>query len=141
MNTNQPVKIVGEITVDPNHVGQTADIIVYASFATLDDPDNPIVVMLGENGTILPWNSQPASLIPFVSQIQLQAKHSVDIYNAALPEGRAQIFFGYLLDDALVVSEQPVEIATETIPEAQNIDTVLASAMAYCKFWRFYIKP
>jgi hypothetical protein len=42
-----------------------------------------------------------------------------------LPEGKVQIFFGYLLDDALVVTQQPIDIVTENMPEPIQTDTEL----------------
>jgi len=52
-------KIRGAITVDPKDIGQIADIVVYVSFATLDNQGNPALFMLDENGTVLPWNFDP----------------------------------------------------------------------------------
>ena len=123
VNSGNIVNIVGEITVDPNHVGQVADIVVYANFTTLDDPANPTLLTLGENGDIAPWSSQPADLLPFISQVTLSEIQQVEIYNNPLPEGEVQIFFGYLLDDALVVTNQPIDIITENMPEPIQTDT------------------
>jgi hypothetical protein len=125
VNAGNSVNIVGEITVDPNHVGQVADIVVYANFATLDDPANPTLLTLGENGAIVPWSSQPADLLAFMPQVTLSATQRVEIYNNPLPEGKVQIFFGYLLDDALVVTQQPIDIVTESMPEPIQTDTEL----------------
>ena len=123
VNAESPVNIVGEITVDPNHVGQVADIVAYVSFATLDDPANPALLTLGEKGAIVPWTSQPADLLAFIPQITLPATQRVEIYNNPLPEGKVQIFFGYLLDDALVVTQQPIDIVIESIPEPIETET------------------
>lgn len=111
------VHIMGQIKLDPNHIGQVADIVVYAHFASLDDPTNSTLLMIGENNTVLPWNFQPADLIAFIPQITLPATQEIDIYNDFLPEGHLQIFFGYLLADALIVNQQPIDIILETIPE------------------------
>jgi hypothetical protein len=123
VNAGNSINIVGEITVDPNHVGQVADIVVYANFATLDDPANPTLLTLGENGAIGPWSSQPADLLAFMPQVTLSAMQRVEIYNNPLPEGKVQIFFGYLLDDALVITQQPIDIVTENMPEPIQTDT------------------
>ncbi|EDN71508.1 conserved hypothetical protein, secreted [Beggiatoa sp. PS] len=127
MTAENSANIVGDIAVDPSHVGQVADIVVYVNFATLDDPANPILLMLGENGAILPWNNDLADLMPFISQVTLGTTQRVEIYNNLLPEGNVQISFGYLLDDALVVTQQQIDITIESLPapiEAETDDPV-----------------
>jgi hypothetical protein len=81
MNSENSANIVGEIAVDPNHIRQVADIVAYVNFATLDDPSNPLVLMLGENGAVLPWNNDPANLVPFIPLVTLGATQRVEIYN------------------------------------------------------------
>jgi len=123
VNAENSVNIAGDIAVDPNHIGQVADIVVYVTYATLDDPANPLLLTLGENGLILPWSSQPADLLSFTPQITLQATEHVEIYNDVLPEGKIQVFLGYLLDDVLVISQQPIDIIAENLPEPTEIET------------------
>ncbi|EDN68871.1 conserved hypothetical protein, secreted [Beggiatoa sp. PS] len=127
INAENSANIVGEIAVEATHVGQVADIVVYVNFATLDDPANPLVLMLGENGAILPWNNDPADLIPFIPQVTLGATQRVEIYNNLLPEGKVQIFFGYLLENALVVTQQPIDIAIESIPEPTDGEDIVVT--------------
>lgn len=116
VDVQNPVKIVGEITVDPKDVGQVVDIVVYVTFATLDDPANPILLMLGNNGAeILPWNFDLAELVPFTGPVGLQATQRVEIYNGQLPAGKLRIFFGYLTGEALVVNRRPIEMTLEAI--------------------------
>ncbi len=116
IDVQKPAKIVASITVDPKDVGQIADIVVYVSFANLDNPGNPALFMLDENGEVFPWDFDPLNLVPFIPQVELQSTQQVDIYNSQLPEGKLQIFFGYLLADALIVNQQPLDIAVEAIP-------------------------
>jgi hypothetical protein len=56
-------------------------------------------------------------------QVTLGATQRVEIYNNLLPEGKVQIFFGYLLDDALVVTQQPIDINIENMPVPIETET------------------
>ncbi|BAP54574.1 hypothetical protein THII_0277 [Thioploca ingrica] len=125
INVANPVKIRGEIKVDPNHLGKMADFVVYVHYSTLDAPNNIISLMLAEDGRILPWNSEVTSLVPFVKLIPLQANHSLEIYNGLLPESQVQVYFGYLLEDGTLITNQlPIDIVAEIIPEAVNTKAV-----------------
>ena len=104
------VNIIGEITVDPKHIGQVADIVIYVSYSTLDDPANSILFNLGGDGTIYNWNSKVADLVPFIPQLHLQSIQPVNMWTGPLPEGHLQIHFGYRLADVLVFNQQPIII-------------------------------
>lgn len=122
VNATSPVNITGQINVDPSHIGQLADLVVYVYYSTLEDPTS-ILLMLADGGTVMPWNSDITSLIPFVKQVQLQATHSLEIYNGPLPESKIQVYFGYLLaDGTLVTNKLPIEIIVEASPEAVNTE-------------------
>jgi hypothetical protein len=121
INVEKNLNIVGEITVDPAHVGQVADIVVYVSYATFDDPANPLIFMIGNNwANILPWNFDLTELVPFTEQVELQATHRIDIFTGPLLEGKLAFFFGYLTTDALIVNRQPIEMILEAIPEIKE---------------------
>lgn len=126
--SQQPVTIKGTLAVDPNHVGQTADLIVYVNYGGLDQPLSPetsLLLMLGGMGLeIQLWNSDVTSLIPFVQQVQLQATQPVEIYDGPLTDCRVQVFFGYLLaDGTLVTNKMPISVAVETVPEAVTVES------------------
>jgi len=127
--SQQPVTIKGTLAVDPNHVGQPADLIVYVNYGGLDQPLTPetsVLLMLGMGLNIQP-NSDVTSLIPFVQQVQLQATQPVEIYDGPLSDSRLQIFFGYLLaDGTLVTNKVPISLAVETVPEAENTEVSTA---------------
>jgi len=124
INVEKPLNIVGEIKVDPAHVGQVVDIVVYVSYATFDDPANPLIFMIGNNwANISPWNFDLTELVPFTEQVTLQATHQVDIFTGPLLEGKLAFFFGYLTTDALIVNRQPIEMILEAIPEVKEPPT------------------
>ncbi|NJO16739.1 MAG: hypothetical protein HC877_13625 [Thioploca sp.] len=125
INAVNPVKIQGEIKVDSSHVGKMADLVVYAHYSTLDAPNNITQLMLAVDRNILSWNADVTSLVPFVKLIPLQSSHSLEIYNGFLPESQVQVYFGYLLEDGMLITNQlPIDIVAETIPAAVNTKAV-----------------
>ncbi|OQW95391.1 MAG: hypothetical protein BWK79_02635 [Beggiatoa sp. IS2] len=125
VTTGRPVNIAGEINVDQKHVGQPADIIVYANVTTLDDPFFQKTLMLGSGGTdILEWNNEPATLIAFIPQVRLSAIQPVQIYNDFLPAGKLQIYFGYLSGSALVNNGQSIDITVEPLSSPEGGDGI-----------------
>ncbi|HIE00006.1 MAG TPA: hypothetical protein EYP59_06915 [Thiotrichaceae bacterium] len=63
IDVQKNAKIRGAITVDPKDIGQIADIVVYVSFATLDNPGNPALYYAGRkrNGVTLGFRSAQLS--------------------------------------------------------------------------------
>jgi len=80
VDATKPVKITGQIQVDPAHVGQSADLVVYVHYSELSNPATTALMLAEEGQKILPWNSDVASLQPF-TKVTLQASHSLEIYN------------------------------------------------------------
>ena len=80
VDATKPVKITGQIQVDPAHVGQSADLVVYVHYSELSNPATTALMLAEEGRKILPWNSDVASLQPF-TKVTLQASHSLEIYN------------------------------------------------------------
>ncbi|ALG68151.1 sialidase family protein [Beggiatoa leptomitoformis] len=100
------VEIQGSIEPLPEHVGQTADIVVYARYWG----EESIYFMLGEN-TIQVWDEQAtnalSTLIPFKQGITLQAKNDINLYQGQfIAAGGLSIFFGYRLADGTVITNQ-----------------------------------
>ena len=114
------VNIIGEITVDPKHIGQVADIVIYVSYSTLDDPANSILFNLGGEGTIYNWNSKVADLVPFIPQLHLQSIQPVNMWTGPLPEGHLQIHFGYRLADVFAFNQQPIIITISNQPSFEE---------------------
>jgi hypothetical protein len=111
-----------DTTVDPVHVGQSADIVVvamYQPFINTDLPTptsalgDPLFFMLEKNGDIHLWDLDFDNLIPFDS-VTLEAVQKIPMYQKPLPvtTGSVQMFFGYrlLADGTLVHSLQPIDI-------------------------------
>ncbi|EIJ42656.1 BNR/Asp-box repeat protein [Beggiatoa alba B18LD] len=97
------VDIQGSIEPLPEHIGQTADIVVYALYAF---GSGSMYFMLGDN-TIQVWEhamENTSELIPFKQGITLQAKNDIPLYKGQfLAAGRLYISFGYRLADGTVI--------------------------------------
>jgi pimeloyl-ACP methyl ester carboxylesterase len=112
LNLFEIVKVAGEIQVDPTHLGQVADIIVYVGWTAVSLPTaGELFYMLDKQGNILWWNQNPAQLVAFREQVTLITNQPVTLYSGKLPvAGKLRIFFGYRLQEGtLVTNSQPME--------------------------------
>ncbi|EIJ42657.1 BNR/Asp-box repeat protein [Beggiatoa alba B18LD] len=102
------VEIQGSIEPLPEHVGQTADIIVYGAYYAFDS--GYMYFMLGEN--TIQVRELGTELIPFKQGITLQAKNDISLYKGQfLAAGRLSIFFGYrLADGTVIVNEKELTV-------------------------------
>ena len=105
------VDIQGELTVDDAHVGQTADIIVYAIYKDSPESEKGIFYMLDKNHVPHQWDEEPKTLVAFQEGVTLQPKHPVSIYSGSFAlDGFLQIFFGYRLPEGtLVISQNSID--------------------------------
>ncbi len=102
------VDVSGEITVKSEHVGQLADIVVFAD-VTVTGIEGIIHFMLGETDATFPileaWDEDLSHLIPFKSGVTLEAIQSVPIYkNVFYYPGTVKVYLGYRLADGTLVS-------------------------------------
>jgi hypothetical protein len=121
------VTVAGEMMVDPTHVGQTADIFVWAE-ATLPPDETLYYFMLDERlKAILSWDQVPAHLAAFIPQVTLKSVESVTMYQGQfIYPGTLKVFFGYRLSDNTVVfNGQPIDITIN--PGCGNVSGVYAS--------------
>jgi len=105
------VDIRGELTVDNAHVGQVADVVVYAAYKASPEAVEKTFYMLDKNNVVHEWDTKPSTLLAFQEGVTLQPKQPVAMYSGSfiLP-GFLQIFFGYrLLDGTLVVSQESID--------------------------------
>ncbi|OQW92739.1 MAG: hypothetical protein BWK78_00725 [Thiotrichaceae bacterium IS1] len=111
INLDDSVTVTGEIKVDPKHVGQLADMVVYAEFPT---PEGSLWFMLDKDGIPLGWDRRPATLMFFKPQVELKAVQPLSLYNGkfVLP-GTLRVFFGYRLQQngTLITNPNPIEIS------------------------------
>jgi hypothetical protein len=110
VNLDDSVTVTGEIKVDSKHVGQLADMVIYAEFPT---PEGSLWFMLDKDGIPLGWDRRPATLQFFKPQVELKAVQPLSLYNGkfVLP-GTLRVFFGYRLQQngTLITNSNPIEI-------------------------------
>ncbi len=105
-NPHKDVDIHGNVLTDVRHIGKRADILVVAAH-TPPGETSPNFYMLDSNGTPLPWDGAISSLVPFQSRTALAPVVSVPIWNKPLDiVGEVQVYFGYRLNDGLIVYSQ-----------------------------------
>ena len=105
------VKIQGSMTVDPDHVNQQGEIVVYAAYRPIRSHAAPLYFMLNQAGEILPWDEQVAHLTAF-QPTTLKAVHPLTMYQGYfIAPGSLNVYFGYRLSDGTVVTNsQTIDI-------------------------------
>ncbi|BAP57804.1 receptor protein kinase-like protein [Thioploca ingrica] len=106
------VTIQGQIQVDPAHVGQAGDVVVYVDYTPVG-ANEPIYVMLNEAGKPVDWDGNLSNLVPFKVIPKLAELIEVLMYQNKLPVmGMLNIGFGYrLAEDGLVIHNlKPIEV-------------------------------
>lgn len=109
-NLSDPVDVRGEIQVESAHVGQTADIVVFADLPI--DDSTTLSFMLDSNGIPQLWDNKPETLVAFKPQVLLSAIQTVEMYKGkfVLP-GNLKVYFGYRLQDGTVIqNSKPIDI-------------------------------
>jgi len=110
-NLSDTVEVRGQINVDSTHVGQQADIFVYAK-STLPPDEKLYYFMLGKDLSIIEWDQQPKNLIAFIDNVTLTDTQEVSLYSGKfIYAGTLKVYFGYRLQDGtLVFNAQPIDI-------------------------------
>jgi len=105
-NPYKNVSIVGNVLTDVRHLWLRADILVVAAH-TPPGATLPSFYMLDNKRRPLPWDGALSSLVAFQSRTALAPVVSVPIWNNPLDiVGEVQIYFGYRLNEGLIVSSQ-----------------------------------
>jgi hypothetical protein len=105
------VEVKAFIQVDPNHIGQIADIVVVVGYKPqFQEPE--VFFMLDTTGAGEIWDGDMAKLIPFQDNITLSEIKDVTIYQGSLSPGEIRVFLGYRLTSGLLVfnAEQSINM-------------------------------
>ncbi len=112
LNESDTVEIQGTIIVDPNHVGQAANMVVVARQPLINKKS--LWFMLNTEKVFVPWDFDVATLEPFTKDdsLTLEAVQSVNVFqSSSLPMGIWSMYFGYrLADGTVVVNSQPIDM-------------------------------
>ena len=113
LSPTQLVKILGQIDVDAAHVDQKADILVLAGLTLAgEESAGELFFMLDNQKRPLLWDFDLEKLVAAVSDITLAASVPVEIYQGGLVEGQLRIYFGYRLENGMIVfnGEQTINL-------------------------------
>jgi hypothetical protein len=112
------VAVTGVVQVQADHVGQTADVVVYAAYK-YNPTDNEVLFTLGNNAgnlSIQAWDGKVENLASFQKDVVLTSKLDVSMYKGKfLALGNLDVFFGYRLKKAdgsiaLVRNATPIQV-------------------------------
>jgi YVTN family beta-propeller protein len=109
----QMVKILGEIDVATEHVGQKADILIVAQSI---HPSHSQYFMLDKQGQAMEWLvGDFDNLVAAKENVLLKSNQEIEIYHGFLSPLHLQIYFGYRLENELILfnGEQPIEVQVE----------------------------
>ncbi|HEC84690.1 MAG TPA: hypothetical protein ENI48_05540 [Thioploca sp.] len=114
LSPNQTLKIQGEIAVSANHVGSKADILIVAAFQPVDSEQ--MLWFMVDNKQAVVWDGLPTTLKGAQKDVTLTPSYLVDIYQGALGDGNYLIYFGYRLENGMVVfnGERPIDVQVRT---------------------------
>ncbi len=101
--------VVGEIIVDPEHVGQVAEIVLpVVHSSSCGENEDEVFYMLDTVSNIIRWSGQLEELVAFRQGVILQPIQFVKMYDAQFPAtGCIHVFWGYrLLEDGLIVANE-----------------------------------
>jgi hypothetical protein len=110
---NQEVRIDGQMTIDPQHVGKDAELVLFVGYTPPGlARDQEIFLMLDTATQILPWSSNLTDLVAWQTARALDKTLTASLYQGLLPPGRLTIFFGYRLtaDGTVVQNQLPIEV-------------------------------
>jgi YVTN family beta-propeller protein len=119
LSPTQLVKILGQIDVDAAHVDQKAEILVVAGLTpTGEESTSELFFMLDNQKLPQLWDGDPEKLVAAVKEITLAASVPVEIYQGGLVEGQIRIYFGYRLENGMVVfnGEQVIDLQIKKEP-------------------------
>jgi len=121
---SQLVEIIGEIHVDPKHVGQIADILVVATASDEVSEVAPFLLMLDNGGQVQVWDGDPSTLVGIEENLVLPTTVLLEIFHGFLTPARLQIYFGYRLqEDGFIYfnGEQPLKVWIE-VKHQESLD-------------------
>ncbi|OQW90829.1 MAG: hypothetical protein BWK79_18635 [Beggiatoa sp. IS2] len=113
LNLADPVEVSGNIMIDQAHVGQTADLFVYAETTI---PINPYTLYFMLKGKpvleILMWDKKPKNLVAFKDNVILETEQQIFMYQGQfIYPGTLKVYFGYrLTDGTLVTSGESIDV-------------------------------
>jgi len=100
---NDTVLIKGEIKVDSNHVGKSADLFILIGYKRLNEPE--LIAMLDHKRVAHLWDGKLENLVSFKKIDNLsETPITLEIYEGSLEQAaELRIYFGYRLSNGVIV--------------------------------------
>lgn len=104
LNRTDKATLFGEIMVDPQHVGQLAQIVLIAIHSpSCEANEDKVFYMLDTVGNIIEWNQNLEKLVAIKENVVLASQQFVKLYDDQLPaSGCIEVYFGYLLSEGVI---------------------------------------
>ena len=113
LSQNDEVTIVVNFEPDTNHIGQTAELFIIATW-TLIDSKQSLTLMRDEAGNWKIWDASFNNIYAAQAPLELTKAQTLDVYKGNLPAGRYQLSVGYRLSDGtLILNGQAVDFYLE----------------------------
>ncbi|EDN66311.1 hypothetical protein BGP_0121 [Beggiatoa sp. PS] len=111
LDTDDEVEIQAEFEPASEHIGENADILIVAHYQLMLEQQ---WFMKGSRQNIQLWDSISSNLVA-VENVKLESTQPIDIYSGLLPPGQLKIYFGYRLQNGLIVfnGEQSIKAMVE----------------------------
>ncbi|WP_069471974.1 DUF2202 domain-containing protein [Candidatus Marithrix sp. Canyon 246] len=114
LSQNDEVTIAVNFEADTNHIGQTAELFIIATWTSIDSKQS-VMLVRDEAGNWKIWdgnfNNISAAQAPLELSNQVQ---TLNVYKGSLPAGRYQLAVGYRLSDGTIIfNGQTVDFSVE----------------------------
>ncbi len=103
LSQNDEITIAVTFEADTNHIGQTAELFMIATWTSIDSKQN-VIFMRDEVGNWKNWDGNFNNLYAAQAPLELSNKvETLNVYKGNLPAGRYQLAVGYRLSDGSTI--------------------------------------
>jgi hypothetical protein len=113
LSQNDEVTIVVNFEPDTNHIGQTAELFIIATWTSIDSKQS-LTLMRDEAGNWKNWDGNFNKLSAAQAPLELTKVQTLDVYKGNLPAGKYQLSVGYRLSDGrIILNGQTIDFSVE----------------------------
>jgi hypothetical protein len=116
---SQPISVACNVKVASDHVGKTANLVVFADYESLLDTPKTgqaesswMVDNSAGDFSVLAWDADPTTLVPLQEKVKLTERVAAELYSGLLlASSYLDVFFGYQLENGDIVhSTSPIDM-------------------------------
>ena len=113
LSQNDEITIAVTFQADTNHIGQTAELFIIATWTSIDSKQS-LTLMRDEAGNWKIWDGSFNNISAAQAPLELTKVQTLDVYKGNLPAGRYQLSVGYRLSDGTtILNGQTVDFSVE----------------------------